>query len=58
MTDVEIASVAHTALREEFDESIADRYGLDCNPDNFMYIGLEDEPHHNRSNDVNIDLRH
>ena len=58
MTDVKIASVADTALREEFDEAIADRYGPDCNPDDFPDIGLEDMPHYNRFDDMNIDLCH
>ena len=58
MPDVKIASVAHTALREEFGKATADRYGPDCNLENFPDIGLEDTPHYNKFDDVNVDLRH
>lgn len=58
LTDVEVASVVHIALREAFDEAIEDRYGADCHPDNFPDIGLEDTPHYNKFDDANVDLRH
>ena len=58
LTDEEVARPAHIALREEFDENIAARYGPDCNPDDFPDIGLVDTPHYNSFDDVNVDLRH
>ena len=58
LTDFEVASMVHIALQEAFDEAIEDKYGLDCNPDNFLDIGLEDTPHYNKFNDVNMDLCH
>jgi hypothetical protein len=58
LTDIEVASMVHIALGEAFDKAIEDKYGPDCNPDDFPDIGLEDTPHYNKFNDVNVDLRH
>ena len=46
------------ALQEAFDEAIEYKYGADFNPDNFPDIGLEDTPHYNKFDDVNVDMCH
>ena len=58
LTDVEVASVVHIALREAFDVVIKEKYNADCNPDNFPDIGLENTPHYNKFDDINVNLRH
>ena len=58
LTDAEVANHAHIALREEFDESIGHKFGADCTPEDFPDVALEDTPHYNKFDDVNIDLCH
>ena len=50
--------MVHIALRESFDKAIEDKYGPDCNPDDFLDIGLEDTPHYNKFDDINVHLHH
>ena len=58
LTDAEVANQAHIKSREEFDEAIGHKFGADCTPEDFPDIALEDTPHYNKFDDVNIDLRH
>ena len=45
-------------MSKEFDERIGCKFGADCTPEDFPDVALEDTPHHNKFEDVNIDLRH
>ena len=56
LTNEEVASLAHIALEKEFNDNNKARYGPDCNSDDFPDVGLEDTPHYNRFDDVNMDL--
>ena len=58
LTDSEVANHANIALHEEFDESIGHKFGADCTPEDFPDVALEDTPHYNKFDNVNIDLRH
>ena len=58
LTDAEVINQAHIKSREEFDESIGTKFGADCSPEDFPDIALEDTPHYNKFDNVNIDLRH
>ena len=58
LTDVEVANHAHIALCEEFDESIGHKFGADCTPEDFPDVALEDTPHYNKFDNVNIDQLH
>ena len=53
-----MANHAHIALCEEFDERIGRKFGADCTPEDFPDVALEDTPHYNKFDNVNIDLRH
>ena len=58
LTDAELANQAHIKLREEFDEAIGHKFGADCTPEDFPDVALEDTPHYNKFDDVNVDLRY
>jgi hypothetical protein len=58
LTDAEVVNQAHIKLWEEFDEAIGHKFGADCTPEDFPDIALEDTPHYNKFDDVNVDLRH
>ena len=58
LTDSEVGNQAQIALREEFDASIATMFGDDCTPEDFPDVGLEDTPHYDSFDNVEIDLRH
>ena len=49
---------AYIALREEYDELIAEKWGKDCTPEDFPNVAMEDTPHYNKYDDINNDLRH
>ncbi len=38
-------NAAHIAQQAEFDASIAEKRGADCNPEYFPNMALEDTPH-------------
>ena len=46
------------AQRDEFNASIAQKWGPDCTPEDFPDVALEDTPHYNQFDAVNIDLWH
>ena len=50
--------MVHIAQRNEFDASIAEMWGPDCTPKDFPDVALEDTPHYNKFDDVNIDPSH
>ena len=50
--------MVHAGRRDEFDASIAEKWGPDCTPEDFPDVALEDTPHYNQFDAVNIDLRH
>ena len=54
----EVTSMVHIAQRDEFDASIAEKWGADCTPEDFTDMALEDTPHYDQFDAVNIDLRH
>ena len=56
LTDAEVINQAHIKSREEFDEAIGTKFGADCSPEDFPDIALEDTPHYNKFDNVNIDL--
>ena len=58
LTDGEVMNQAHIKLREEFDEAIGNMFGADCTPEDFPDVALEDTPHYNKFDDVNVDLCH
>jgi len=58
LTEKEVNNAAHIAQRDEFDASIAEKWGADCTPEDFPDVALEDTPHYNQFDAVNIDLRH
>jgi hypothetical protein len=58
LLDSELASPAHIALREEFDANMENKWGPDCTPDDFPDVALENTPHYNKFNNVNVDLCH
>ncbi len=58
LTDEEVTRPAHIALREEFDEMIEEKWGKDCTPEDFPDVAMEDTPHYNKFDDVNVNLRH
>ena len=58
LTEKEVNNAAHIAQREEFDAGIAEKWGADCTPEDFPDVALEDTPHYNQFDAVNIDLRH
>jgi len=58
LTESEVANQVHVKLREDFDVAIGEMFGADCTPEDFPDVALEDTPHYNKFDDVNIDLRH
>ena len=58
LTEKEVTSMVHIAQRNEFDASITEMWGADCTPEDFPDVALEDTPHYNQFDAVNIDLRH
>ena len=50
--------MVHIAQCNEFEESIAEMWGAHCTPEDFPDVALEDTPHYNQFDAVNIDLRH
>ena len=58
LTEKEVTSMVHIAQRNEFDANIAEMWGADCMPEDFPNMALEDTPHYNQFDAVNIDLRH
>ena len=51
-------NAVHAGQREEFNASIAEKWGPNCTPEDFPDVALEDTPHYNQFDAVNIDLRH
>ena len=58
LKESEVNNAVHIARRAEFDASIAEKWGADCTPEDFPDVALEDTPHYNQFDAVNIDLRH
>ncbi len=58
MPYAKVMNEAHIKLWEEFDEAIGNKFGADCTPGDFPDVALDNTPHYNKYDNVNIDLRH
>ena len=58
LSEKKVTDKVQVAQRDEFNASIAQKWGPDCTPEDFPDVALEDTPHYNQFDAVNIDLRH